>query len=133
MEAQVFNPTFEVCTTNITHNVALQYISDPPLYDDFYWEVVPRKGILVHLHGVKLISAGINRYKYEGVIFDNITKLDFNNEVIVLNKYLPCITLPIYDVFNFNQVSDTLVEFELNSNIPPEIYDFDLRFYEKLK
>ena len=99
--------------------------------NDFEWSIKFPIRRHIRVYGVKLIYAGLRLYKYEGVIFENTKNLSFNNSVFI--KFSSADTSNCATVFNFQQLSDTLVQFDLLDNYPVDACDFHLEFYDFVK
>lgn len=93
------------------------------------WEFKFPATKLIHVHGVKMINSKLKTYTYEGIIFESTKNLSFKGMVNI--KFDSEITSGTnLTAFNFEQITDTLVQFELRENIPANVYDFELVFYD---
>ena len=103
------------------------YTGTSSTFNDFEWDIYPKRS-LVHLHGVKLVYSGLDSYKYEGVVFDDVSKRICQDYCIIVDSithHRESVTL-----IDCKLVSDTLVEFESKEFISPDLYDFELVFYD---
>jgi hypothetical protein len=86
--------TFNWCTTS-------QY--------DFMWDLFMHYWIYVR--GVQLVKKKGKLYTYQGIIFDDVHKYKFTDKGSVLKNG------DLISVFNYNQLSDTLVQFDLKEKL----------------
>ena len=99
--------------------------------NDFEWDIRFPTIKFIRVHGVKLVYAGLKLYKYEGIIFESTENLSFRDNIFI--KFSLSDTSNCATVFNFRQITDTLVQFDLLQNYPVDACDFQLEFYDLKK
>ena len=78
---------------------------------------------VIQLYGVQVIDIGLQYVKFEGIVFDDISKIKFAG-IYLENNEFNC--TEIEPIVEFNIISDTCIQFKLNRVISPEVYDFKL-------
>ena len=112
---------------------------------DFYWDIVHKSAF--KLHGVKVVSRGLNTTTYEGIIFDDVDKTikELTLRICLAAQLAQVYTFKeftvataggiweqMYDnthdveILNFEYESDTCITFTTSGFYDPSIYDFEI-------
>lgn len=85
---------------------------------DVIWDLFIHNWIYVR--GIQLVKRKGKLYTYQGIIFDDVHKYKFTDKGSVSKND------DLIEVFNYNQLSDTLVQFDLKEKL--ESTDFYLKY-----